>query len=212
VPWWRVALERAKSRDELALAQASGRLDGHGSVDPVLDIGLDELAGEPTADMTGPQDDHVLVVGKSTCDLIDEPGEVFLTVSFQRALRHASTAMTDPWSVTEMTRRAMARRNVGSEVLELGSAAGPIGDDGLASIDPDEGDLARTLFAGLVGQGLPLEPSMARVHTHDRLPPSSYSTVIRGRSAVICRSQSGLVPNGLNALDHLLHGGASRLV
>ncbi|MEA2027224.1 MAG: hypothetical protein U9O18_11080 [Chloroflexota bacterium] len=79
-------MERAKSRDELTLAQAPGRLDGHGPADPMLDIGPDELAGEPTADMTGPQDEHVLVVGKSTDDLVEESGEVFLAVSFQRVL------------------------------------------------------------------------------------------------------------------------------
>ena len=50
-------MERAKPRDELASAQAPGRLDGHGPLDPVLDIGRGELTGELVADMTGPQDD-----------------------------------------------------------------------------------------------------------------------------------------------------------
>jgi hypothetical protein len=79
-------MERAESRDELALAQAPGRLHGHGSLYPVLDIGRGQLTGESIADMTGPQDEHVLVVGKSTCHLVDEMGEVFLAVSFQRTL------------------------------------------------------------------------------------------------------------------------------
>jgi len=181
-------LERAKSRDELALAQAPDRLDGHGPLAPVLDIGRGELTGESIADMTGPQDDHVLVVGESTRDLVDESGEVFLAVSFQRVLGRAPTAMTDLWSVTEMTRRAMARRDVGSEMLEVGSTAGPTGDDGFASIDPDEGDVARVLLAGPVGSRLPSEPSVARVHPHDRVPPSSCSSVIHGSSDVICRT------------------------
>ncbi len=47
-------MERAESRDELALAQAPGRLDGHRPVDPVLDIGRGQLTGESIADMTGP--------------------------------------------------------------------------------------------------------------------------------------------------------------
>ena len=179
-------MERAKSRDELALAQSPGRLDGYGPADSMLDIGPDELTSESTADMTGPQDDHVLVVGESTCDLLDEASQVFLAVSFQRALGRASTTVTDLRSVTDPTRRAMARRDVGSEVLEVGSTAGPMSDDGLASIDPDEGDVARALLVGLVGQRLLLEPSVARVHTHDRVPPSS--SVIRGSSDVICRT------------------------
>jgi len=181
-------MERAESRDELALAQASGRLDGHRPLDPVLDIGPDELTGEPTADMTRPQDEHVLVVGKSTCDLVDESGEVFLAVSLQRALGRASTTMADLRSVTDTTRRAMARRDVGFEMLEVGSTAGPPGDDGFASIDPDEGDVAHVLLAGPVGSRLPSEPGVARVHTHDRVPPSSSVSVIRGSSDVICRT------------------------
>jgi hypothetical protein len=181
-------MERAESRHELALAQASGRLDGHGPVAPVLDIGRGKLTGESIADMTGPQDDHVLVVGESTCDLVDESGEVFLAVSFQRVLRRASTAMTDLRSVTEMTRRAMARRDVGLEMLEVGSTTGPTGDDSFASIDPDEGDVARVPLAGPVESRLQSEPSVARVRTHDRVPPSSCSSVIRKTSDVICRT------------------------
>jgi hypothetical protein len=172
----------------LALAQAPDRLDGHGPLAPVLDIGRGKLTSESIADMTGPQDEHVLVVGKSTRDLVDESGEVFLAVSFQRVLRRVSTAMTDLRSVTEMTRRAMARRDVGFEMLEVDSTTGPTGDDGFASIDPDEGDVARVLLAGPAGSRLPSEPSVARVHTHDRVPPSSCSSVIRRSSDVICRT------------------------
>lgn len=181
-------MECAESRDELALAQASGRLDGHGPVAPVLDIGRGEPTGESIADMTGPQDEHVLVVGESTCDLVDESGEVFLAVSFQRALGRASTTVTHLRSVTDTTRRTMARRDVGFELFEVGSTAGPAGDDGFASIDPDKGDVARVLLAEPVGSRLPSEPSVARVHTHDRVPPSSNSSVIRGSSDVICRT------------------------
>jgi len=188
LPWWRFVMERAESRDELALAQTPGRLDGHGPVAPVLDIGRDKLTGESIADMTGPQDDHVLVVRESTRDLLDETSEVFLAVSFQRALGRASTTVTDVRSVTDMTRRAMARRDVGSETLEVDCTAGPSGDDGFASIDPDEGDVARALSAAPVGTRLPSESSVARVHPHDRVPPSSNSSVIRRSSDVICRT------------------------
>ena len=149
--------------------------------------------------MAGPQDEHVLVVGESTCDLVDESGEVFLTVSFQRALGRASTTMTDLRSVTEMARRAMARWDVGSEVLEVGSFAGPPGDDGFASIDPDEGDVARTILAGPLGLRLPPGPNVTCVRTHTRMPPSSDLSVVRGSSDVICRAQSGFMPNGLSA-------------
>ena len=131
---------------------------------------------------------HVLVVAESARDLLDESSQVFLAVSFQRALGRASTTVTDLRSVTDTTRRAMARRDVGFEMLEVGSAAGPTGDDGFASIDPDEGDVARVLLAGPVGPRLPLEPNVARVHTHDRVPPSSGSSVVRGSSDVICRT------------------------
>lgn len=179
-------MERAKSRAELALGQAPDRLDGHGPLAPVLDIGRDKLTGESIADMTGAQDDHVLVVGESTRDLLDESSEVFLAVSFQRVLGRATTTVTDLRSVTEMTRRAMARRDVGFEMLEVASTAGPPSDDGFASIDPDEGDVARVLLAGPVGSRLPSEPSVARVHTHDRVPPRSCSSVIRRSSDVIC--------------------------
>ena len=69
--------------------------------------------------MAGPQDEHIFVVGESTRDLIDEPREVFLAVSFQRVLRRASAAVPDLRSVTEMTRRAMLRRDIGYEMLEI---------------------------------------------------------------------------------------------
>ena len=181
-------MERAKSRDELALAQAPDRLDGHGPLAPVLDIGRGKLTGESITDMTGPQDDHVFVVGESTRDLLDETSEVFLAVSLERVLGRASTTVTDLRSVTDATRRAMARRDVGFEMLEVGSTAGPTGDDGFAGIDPDEGDVARVLLAGPVGSRLPSEPSVARVRAHDPVPPDSCFSVICRSSDVICRT------------------------
>ena len=155
--------------------------------DTTVDYGFVGDIDSIDADIVRKQLDNGLmpVISPLSCD---ESGEVFLAVSFQRVLRRASTAMTDLRSVTEMTRRAMARRDIGFEMLEFGSTAGPTGDDGFASIDPDEGDVARVLLAGPVGSGLPSEPSVARVHPHDRVPPSFSSSLLHGSSVVICRT------------------------
>jgi hypothetical protein len=149
--------------------------------------------------MTGPQDDDVLVVPESSLDLVDESSEVFLSVSFQCTLGRACTTVTDLRSVTKMARRAMARRDVGFEVLQVGSDAGPPGDDGFASIDPDESDVAPAILAGPPGPRLPPAPDIARERTHARMPPNSDPSVVRGPRVVICRAQSDFMPNGLSA-------------
>lgn len=96
--------------------------------------------------MHGPRthEEQVVLMRQNARHRVEEPREMLEPVRLTRCLRRAAAAVANARVVPDVSCRPMMRRDVRLDPFQHRCPVDPAKDDGLAGIDPDEGDLSRT--------------------------------------------------------------------
>ena len=101
---------------------------------------LRKLTRQVLVDRSRPDDEQVFIPRQPRRDGVNEPSEMLEPVRLAGRLRRASATMSNTRGVSNVACRPVVRRHVRPDVIESGRAIDAPDDDGLAGVDPDEGD------------------------------------------------------------------------